>query len=102
MQWSPSGQVMEQLYDGVWGQWVADTRVLLERLPAALPALPVPEQVALTFERWLILLKARPARGLTAPPPPHPHAAVLLTRRHSCAAPWARRTSVPDAARPCP
>lgn len=72
MQWSPSGQVMEQLYDGVWGQWVADTRVLLERLPAALPALPVPEQVALTFERWLILLKARPARGLTAPPPSPP------------------------------
>ena len=59
-----SVQVRERLLDPYFHQWLRDTEELLEKLPWALEA---PEQsmaLLLTFERWLLQLKVRPAISL--------------------------------------
>lgn len=53
-------QVTSQLLEPVWHQWAADTQTLSSSLPEALQAsMPQSQQqLLLTFERWLLELKA--------------------------------------------
>ncbi len=47
----------EQLWDPIWSQWVADTGVLLQKLPGSLQASEQVSPLLHTFERWLLQLK---------------------------------------------
>lgn len=52
-------QVTALLLEPTWRQWAADTAAIAAELPAALDApLQAAQQLLLTFERWLLQLKA--------------------------------------------
>lgn len=52
-------QVTGLLLEPTWRQWAADTQAVGAELPAALEApLPAAQQLLVTFERWLLQLKA--------------------------------------------
>ena len=49
-------QITQYLLATYWSSWCSDTQLLLEQLPAALQR--PDSSVAMTFERWLLELKA--------------------------------------------
>lgn len=53
-------QVREQLWTPYWAQWIADTGTLLQKLPSSLATTEQASPLLLTFERWLLELKASP------------------------------------------
>lgn len=55
----PSLQVTALLLEPTWQQWAADTQAVTSALPGALDApLQAAQQLLVTFERWLLQLKA--------------------------------------------
>lgn len=56
----PSAQVTALLLEPIWQQWASDTQAVAAALPSALEAPPLQAAQALlvTFERWLLQLKA--------------------------------------------
>ncbi len=56
----------EQLWGAYWAQWLADTGTLLQKLPGELAAAEPGSPLLLTFERWLLQLKARMGSLLSA------------------------------------
>lgn len=55
----PSPQVTALLLEPTWQQWAADTQAVGGALPGALEApLQAAQQLLVTFERWLLQLKA--------------------------------------------
>lgn len=81
-------QVREQLFNPYWNQWLADTTALLQGLPEALNSGEQNSSVVLTFERWLLELKACP------------HSLLLSLKTFQSEAPCVRYVCMPAGSAP--